>query len=88
MCSCLWFFIVLQILLDISSGKVEEDCSALLRFLVISFADLKKWTFHYWFAFPALVLNPPATLVSLQPASEAFSTEEASNLPALLVIFR
>ncbi|CAA6665846.1 unnamed protein product [Spirodela intermedia] len=69
-----------KILLDISSGKVEEECSSLLRFLVISFADLKKWTFHYWFAFPALVLNPPATLVSLQPASEVFSTEETDSL--------
>ncbi|KAJ8558426.1 hypothetical protein K7X08_005192 [Anisodus acutangulus] len=65
---------------DIYSGKVEEDSSVLLRFLVISFADLKKWSFHYWFAFPALVLDPPATLVILKPASRCFTSEEAESL--------
>lgn len=65
-----------QIWEDILSGKVKEDCSLLSRFLVISFADLKKWSFHYWFAFPALVLDPPATVVNLQPATQWFSVEE------------
>ncbi|PHT34983.1 Ubiquitin-like modifier-activating enzyme atg7 [Capsicum baccatum] len=65
---------------DIYSGKVEEDGSVLLRFLVISFADLKKWSFHYWFAFPALVLDPPATLVNLKPALQCFTSEEAESL--------
>ncbi|XP_078431565.1 thiF family protein [Wolffia australiana] len=77
-----------KILLDISTGKVEEDCSTLLRFLVISYADLKKWTFHYWFAFPALVMNPPATFLSLKPASEALSTEEAGSLAAACNLWR
>ncbi|KAJ8552033.1 hypothetical protein K7X08_028476 [Anisodus acutangulus] len=64
----------------IYSGKVEEDSSVLIRFLVISFADLKKWSFHYWFAFPALVLDPPAALVNLKPASRCFTSEEAESL--------
>lgn len=67
---------------DILSGKVEEDCSLLLRFLVISFADLKKWSFHYWFAFPALVLDPPATVVNLKPATQWFSVEQAESVTA------
>jgi len=53
-----------------------EDCSVLSRFLIISFADLKKWTFNYWFAFPALMLDPPATVVNLKPASQWFSAAE------------
>ncbi|KAH7833285.1 hypothetical protein Vadar_004797 [Vaccinium darrowii] len=67
---------------DIHSGKAEEDSAVLSRFLLISFADLKKWSFHYWFAFPALVLDPPATLVDLKPASQWLSLEEAESLSA------
>ncbi|XP_057456934.1 ubiquitin-like modifier-activating enzyme atg7 [Lotus japonicus] len=67
---------------DILTGKAVEDCSVLSRFLLISFADLKKWSFHYWFAFPALMLDPPATVVNLRPATQWLSTEEAESLSA------
>ncbi|XP_030971081.1 ubiquitin-like modifier-activating enzyme atg7 isoform X2 [Quercus lobata] len=68
---------------DIHTGKAVEDSAVLSRFLLISFADLKKWTFHYWFAFPALVLDPPATLVDLRRASQYFSLEEAKSVSAV-----
>ncbi|BAB09318.1 ubiquitin activating enzyme E1-like protein [Arabidopsis thaliana] len=67
---------------DIQSGKALEDPSVLPRFLVISFADLKKWSFRYWFAFPAFVLDPPVSLIELKPASEYFSSEEAESVSA------
>lgn len=73
-----------QIWEDIQNGKALEDTALLSRFLLISFADLKKWSFHYWFAFPALVLDPPATLVNLKPASQAFSVEEVCRICLLL----
>ncbi|KAK7263918.1 hypothetical protein RJT34_31517 [Clitoria ternatea] len=65
---------------DILTGKAVEDSSVLSRFLVISFADLKKWSFNYWFAFPALMLDPPASVVNLKPASQWFSEAEAESL--------
>ncbi|KAL5707559.1 Autophagy protein 7 [Ranunculus cassubicifolius] len=67
---------------DIRSGKAQEDSSVLLRFLLISFADLKKWSFHYWFAFPALKLDPPPKLLDLKPASQCVTLEEAESLSA------
>ena len=70
------FFLGGQIWVDIHNGNVEKDCARLLRFLLFSFADLKKWEFNFRVAFPALVLDPPPTLVHLKPASDWFSVEE------------
>ncbi|KAF2303039.1 hypothetical protein GH714_012821 [Hevea brasiliensis] len=67
---------------DIHTGKAVEDSAVLSRFLLISFADLKKWSFHYLFAFPALVFDPPATVVGLKPASQWFTLEEADSVSA------
>ena len=36
----------------------KRDPSALTKFLVITFADLKKYKYFYWFAFPAFASKP------------------------------
>ncbi|CAH2982114.1 unnamed protein product [Chilo suppressalis] len=38
---------------EIKNRKWIEDPSTLLNFIVLSFADLKKFHYFYWFAFPA-----------------------------------
>ena len=41
-----------------SSITVDKSTALLNRFLVITFADLKKYKYFYWFAFPAFVTKP------------------------------
>ncbi|CAM6122251.1 unnamed protein product [Calypogeia fissa] len=71
-----------QIWEDIHSGRAEEDSNLLSRFLLISFADLKKWSFYYWFAFPAIVITPPVTASFAKPASDVFTAGESSGVQA------
>ncbi|KAI9356997.1 hypothetical protein DFJ73DRAFT_821772 [Zopfochytrium polystomum] len=44
-----------QIWDGIVSGSALNDPSVLTSFLLVTFADLKKYKFYYWFGFPALL---------------------------------
>jgi ubiquitin-like modifier-activating enzyme ATG7 len=52
----------LKIWEDINSGAAMRDPNLLGRFALLTFADLKKHTFVYWFCFPALVTKEPFAL--------------------------
>ncbi|XP_059612507.1 ubiquitin-like modifier-activating enzyme ATG7 isoform X2 [Phlebotomus argentipes] len=60
----------------ISSGKCLEDPSLLVNFVLLSYADLKKYKFYYWFAFPAPleailhVSKPPAKVTDVFTAEQ------------------
>ncbi|XP_060072759.1 ubiquitin-like modifier-activating enzyme ATG7 [Ylistrum balloti] len=70
-----------QVWEDIISGKALEDPTLLSRFLLLTHADLKKYIYYYWFAFPCLcppcdvsMVTAPVTL------DKAFSSEQIKNL--------
>ncbi|KAH8050389.1 Atg12 activating enzyme [Aureococcus anophagefferens] len=49
------------------SGAAWERPEVLAGFEVLAFADLKTQKFVYWFAFPALALDPAARLAKSEP---------------------
>ena len=55
----------------INDGSIFSCPSLLASFLVLSYADLKKYRFSYWFAFPALVMEP-----SWVPASDTSTSTD------------
>uniref|UniRef100_A0A8C1PJ37 Ubiquitin-like modifier-activating enzyme ATG7 n=1 Tax=Cyprinus carpio TaxID=7962 RepID=A0A8C1PJ37_CYPCA len=61
----------------IQSGAVLEDSSILNKFILLTFADLKKYHFYYWFCFPALCFLEGVQLVQ-EPVSleQSFSAKQ------------
>jgi len=60
----------------------KRDTSLLNHFLVLTFADLKKYKYYYWFAFPAFV-SKPAWEISEDGWKEAtteFSTDSLTSI--------
>lgn len=43
---------------DQTLASFDTDSPQLNPLLLVTFADLKKYVYHYWFAFPALVAKP------------------------------
>ncbi|CAO3599637.1 unnamed protein product [Absidia cylindrospora] len=56
------------------------DASDLCRFLMLTFADLKKFKFYYWFAFPAIIPTKPWSMISNQSINQVYSTEQVTSL--------
>ncbi|SNX87535.1 probable APG7 - component of the autophagic system [Melanopsichium pennsylvanicum] len=54
-------------------SNVEQDPETFLTtFLALTFADLKKYKFYYWFAYPALVTNPAWELTESADGADAW----------------
>lgn len=59
-----------------------RDSSLLNRFLLITFADLKKYKYYYWFAFPAFVSKPAWEIAEegWKSATEEFKPEQLAEI--------
>ncbi|KAF5314895.1 hypothetical protein D9619_006968 [Psilocybe cf. subviscida] len=64
----------------------SRDSSQLNRFLVITFADLKKYKYYYWFAFPAFVSKPAWEIgdEGWRAATEEYSSDDLASIHAQL----
>ncbi|GFO42753.1 ubiquitin-like modifier-activating enzyme atg7 [Plakobranchus ocellatus] len=67
---------------SIKIGTVLGDPEKLCPFVLLTFADLKKYHFYYWFAFPALKFPEKPTSYSEPPTSlrQKLSETELSSL--------
>ncbi|XP_038067889.1 ubiquitin-like modifier-activating enzyme ATG7 [Patiria miniata] len=65
---------------DITSGAALKDPSLLSRFLLLTFADLKKYHFVFWFAFPALCSIDSINVSKTQHLNQCFSEEQIQSL--------
>ncbi|KAJ3156593.1 Autophagy protein 7 [Geranomyces variabilis] len=69
-----------QIWADINSGAAVNNPSLLTRFLLVTFADLKKYRFYYWFAFPALLPEEPVRVSRVVPIADVYSDAQIAAL--------
>lgn len=70
-----------------TSGRADKDPLLLFRFLLLTFANLKKFHYRYWFAFPSFRLDPPISLLSSIPLLESLvqeSTDTTATTSSLL----
>ncbi|XP_078728562.1 ubiquitin-like modifier-activating enzyme ATG7 [Lampetra fluviatilis] len=65
----------------VTSGAALQDPTLLNQFVLLTFADLKKYHFYYWFAFPALCFPDGIALLKPSlPLGERCSTAQVQAL--------
>jgi ubiquitin-like modifier-activating enzyme ATG7 len=65
----------------------SRDTSSLNGFLIIAFADLKKYKYYYWFAFPAFAAKPAWEIDDphgWKSATDTFTTEQVRMTKSLM----
>ncbi|GMH44869.1 hypothetical protein BSKO_12826 [Bryopsis sp. KO-2023] len=72
----------------ISSGACIENPSLLCRFLLMTHADLKKYHYHYRFAFPVIKPPSPFTASPIQRLSEALGEDQAAKICSACDVWR
>lgn len=74
---------------DIKSGRAVESPSLLVRFILISFADLKKYHFYYWFGFPAFLKSTDnIKIVKSSRLKEEVGDKVVANIVTALDVYR
>ena len=72
--------VVEQLVADVTSGAALANPALMNRFLLLTFADMKKYHFTYWFCFPALRPFDAELAAPSVPATQAFSAAELAAL--------
>ncbi|KAI9172945.1 Autophagy protein 7 [Blastocladiella emersonii ATCC 22665] len=65
-----------EIWASITSHRALTDPRELLRFVLVTFADLKKFKFYYWFGFPALTVPLDVAVVAQGLLCDAVSEKD------------
>eukprot|EP00052_Salpingoeca_macrocollata_P008776 m.69263 g.69263 ORF g.69263 m.69263 type:complete len:668 (+) comp16768_c0_seq1:53-2056(+) len=78
-----------QVWRDMTSGAALTTPSLLARFVLLTFADLKKYHYYYWFAFPVIRTVEDAVLLAAPaPLASVMAPEEAATLYQAFVTLR
>ncbi|KAF7730192.1 Autophagy protein 7 [Apophysomyces ossiformis] len=74
----------------IRSKRALDQPELLSQFMLLAFADLKRYKFYYWFAFPAVMPQPSPWKITQpgQPLGETYSPEEIDHLDRAYQVYR
>ncbi|KAJ2726129.1 Autophagy protein 7 [Coemansia sp. Benny D115] len=75
-----------EVMTAIQDGRATKEPGLLWPFVLLSFADLKRYKFTHWFGFPAVTVDPADTLEAMSPLASCVS--EQAHLGLLRSAYR